>query len=96
MIIADFPSERQADAPSPGRPSPHPVAHWFIVMFLRLGTGRSDQIRPPSCNLTMPEIPPAGHISEKMHSTKRNPFFVPRAIQPQPSQTEVDCGVVME
>jgi len=31
-----------------------------------------------------------------MHSTKPNRFSVPWAIQPQPSQTEVDCGVFME
>ena len=54
QILSIFPLERRATAPSPGRLSPHPGAHWFIVMFLRLGTGRSDQIRPPSRNLTMP------------------------------------------
>jgi hypothetical protein len=48
-----FPLERRATVPSSVHPSLHPGAHWFIVMFLRLGTGRSDQIRPPGGNLKM-------------------------------------------
>jgi len=31
-----------------------------------------------------------------MHATKHNLFSVPWVIQPQPSQTEVDCGVFMK
>jgi len=31
-----------------------------------------------------------------MHTTKRNRFSVPWATQPQPSRTEVDCGVFLE
>jgi len=53
-ILSIFPIERRSTAPSPGRPSPHPVAHWLIVMFLRLATGRSNKIRLPSSNLMMP------------------------------------------
>jgi hypothetical protein len=49
-----FPLECRATVPSPVRPSPHPDANWFIVMFLRLGTGRSGQIRPPGRYLMMP------------------------------------------
>ena len=39
--------------------------------------------------------PPAGLNSEKMYATKRNCFSVPWAIQPPPSLTSVDCGVIM-
>jgi hypothetical protein len=53
-ILPIFPLERRATAPSPDRPSPHPGAHLLIVMFLRLATGRSDQIRPRGHNLMMP------------------------------------------
>jgi hypothetical protein len=56
-ILPIFPLERRATAPSPVRPSPHPGAHWFIVMFLRLDTGRSDQIRSPGGNVMMPKPP---------------------------------------
>jgi hypothetical protein len=53
-ILPIFPLERRASVPSPIYLSPHPGAHWFIVMFLRLGTGQSDQIHPPGGNLKMP------------------------------------------
>ena len=53
-ILSIFPLGWRASAPSPSRPSPHPGAHWLIVMFLRLATGRSDKICPPSRNLMMP------------------------------------------
>ena len=49
-----FPFENRATAPSPNCPSPHPGAHWFIVVYLRLATGQSDQSCPPGCNLMMP------------------------------------------
>jgi hypothetical protein len=65
-------------------------------MFLRLETGRSDQIRPPGCNLMMPSNPPAGNNSEEMHITKRSRFSVSWLVQPPPSLTEVNCGVFME
>jgi len=52
--LSIFPLENGAVAPSPSRPSPHLGAHWFIVIFLRLATGWSDQIRPPGRNLMMP------------------------------------------
>ena len=54
QILSIFSLERQATVPSPFHLSLHPGAHWFIVMFLMLGTRRSDQIRPPSGNFKMP------------------------------------------
>jgi hypothetical protein len=54
QILPIFPLERRATVPSSVHPSLHPGAHWFIFMFLRLGTGRSNQICPPGGNLKMP------------------------------------------
>jgi hypothetical protein len=38
-ISSIFPLENGAAAPPPDRPSPHPGARWFIVVYLRLVTG---------------------------------------------------------
>ena len=53
--------ENEAAAPSL---SQHPGTHWFIVINLRLATGRSNQSHPPVCNL-MALKPPASHNYEK-------------------------------
>jgi hypothetical protein len=44
----------------------------------------------------MKQNPPAGHNSEKMHTTKRSRLSVPWMIPPPPSQSEVACGVFEE
>jgi hypothetical protein len=80
-----FPLERQATAPSPGRPSPHPGTHWFIVMFLRLETRRIDQIRPPGCNLMKPKNPPPAIILKKCIPQNAAASQSPGQFRPHPA-----------
>ncbi len=65
-----YPSKNNAATPSPGLFSPRPRVHFFIVVLLRLSTGRCGRIRPLGCKLRPLSYPPPPRpkIRQKSHS----------------------------
>ncbi len=60
------PSKNEVVTPSPGRSSPRPRVHLFIVVLLRSATGRCGLIRPPSRKLRPLSYPPSPKILSKI------------------------------
>jgi hypothetical protein len=75
----------------PSEPAPRRTLVYCHVLEARDQEDRSNSSTRLQFNEALK--PPAGHISEKMHTTKRSRFSVPWMILPPPSQSEVDCGV---
>ena len=79
---------------SPGRSSPRPRVHLFIVVLLRSATGRCGLNRPPGCKLRPLSYPPSPKILSKIPFKTRRRHAIPPPFQPPPSRALVDCCVL--
>jgi hypothetical protein len=93
--IVDFPLSTPSHCafPRPSEPTPQRT---LIDRHVFEASNRMEQSNSSTQSQFSDALnPPAGLNSEKMHAAKRNRFSVPWAIQPPPSLTPVDCGVIM-
>ena len=81
-----YPSKNNAATPSPGLFSPRPRVHLFIVVLLRLSTGRCSRIRPPGCKLRPISYPPPVQKFDKNPILKtKSPRHPPAVPAPAPA-----------